>query len=206
MILRRFVFLLLLGAACPASAAVTITFYSHEFGDYFPHAFITLEGAPDGGGAAVSASYGFTARRISPALLLGSVDGEVQPAEPAYIATSQPHWRMVLSDGQYAQIVTAMEKWRATTRRAYNLKRRNCVHFVADMARTLGLDVVETKALMQRPRSFLDDILRRNRPLATASGDSAVPMLVTADGNASANRPQPPLDTGSKAGSSIPIP
>ena len=114
---------------------------------------------------------------------------------------------MVLSDDQYAQILAALDKWRTTTRKAYNLKRRNCVHFVADMARTLGLDVVETKALMQRPRSFLDDILRRNRPLAMAGGDGAVPMLVTAGTNALANRTQPPpLDTGSKAGSSIPIP
>jgi len=182
MILRRLLLLLLLCASWPAAAAVTITFYSHELGDYFPHAFITLEGTPDAGGPAVSGSYGFTARHITPALLTGSVDGEIQSSEPGYIATSQAHWRMVLSDGQYAQIVAAMEKWRAPTRKAYNLNRRNCVHFVADMARTLGLEVVETKPLMRRPRSFLDDTLRRNRQraLATASSDAAVPTLATA--------------------------
>ena len=31
-----------LGAAVPASAAVTVSFYSHDFGDRFPHAFIVV--------------------------------------------------------------------------------------------------------------------------------------------------------------------
>ena len=53
----------LFGAA-PAWAAVTITFWSHELGNSFPHAFFTLRGVPDAGGAPVDANYGFTAKSV----------------------------------------------------------------------------------------------------------------------------------------------
>ncbi|MCE3590045.1 hypothetical protein LXJ59_25990, partial [Escherichia coli] len=66
-------FVALLGAT-PAWAAVTITFWSHEFGNSFPHAFFTLRGVPDAGGAPVDANYGFTAKAVTPALLMGTVD------------------------------------------------------------------------------------------------------------------------------------
>ncbi|MDB5689665.1 MAG: hypothetical protein JWL91_1541 [Sphingomonas bacterium] len=166
MILRRLLALLLLcAAALPAQAAVTITFYSHEFGSSFPHAFILLEGAPDAGGAPVSGNYGFTAKRVTPAILMGSVEGDIESAGPAYVGNSRPHWRMTLSDGQYAAVLAVMQRWNAIPGRSYNLNRRNCVHFVADMARTLGLDVVEPKELMLKPRSFLQSLLARNAAL-----------------------------------------
>jgi hypothetical protein len=62
---------LCLGYALPAQAAVTITFWSHELGNSFPHAFFTLRGIPDAGGAPVDANAGFTAKSVSPALLMG---------------------------------------------------------------------------------------------------------------------------------------
>ena len=37
---------LLLLLPCPALAAVTVTFWSQELGENFPHAFITLNGTP----------------------------------------------------------------------------------------------------------------------------------------------------------------
>ncbi len=183
MILRRLLpaLLLLIGLALPAQAAVTITFYSHDFGSSFPHAFILLEGTPDAGGTAVSGNFGFTAKRVTPAILMGSVEGDIESASPAYVANSQPHWKMTLSDGQYAQVLAVMDKWRSIPGKSYNLNHRNCVHFVADMARSLGLQVVEVKELMGKPRSFLDDVYQRNQALRIASADAdaaaAVPIL-----------------------------
>ena len=179
MIFRRLLpFLLLLCAGWPAAAAVTITFYSHDFGSSFPHAFVLLQGKPDAGGAAVNGNYGFTAKRITPAILMGSVEGDIESANPAYVANSQPHWKMVLSDGQYAAVLATMEKWRAIPGKSYNLNHRNCVHFVADMARTLGMQVVEAKELMGKPRSFLEDTYRRNEALTLADAPvDAVPTL-----------------------------
>lgn len=179
MILRRLLpLLLLLAVGRPAAAAVTITFYSHDLGSSFPHAFVLLRGTPDAGGVPVDANYGFTAKRITPAILKGSVQGDIESANPVYVAHSQPHWRMVLSDGQYAAALATIEQWRAIPGRSYDLKRRNCVHFVADLARTLGMTVVETRKLMGKPRSFLDDVYRRNEALKlVAASADAVPIL-----------------------------
>ena len=38
------------GCALPAQAAVTITFWSHELGNSFPHAFFSLRGTVDATG------------------------------------------------------------------------------------------------------------------------------------------------------------
>jgi hypothetical protein len=185
MIFRRLGFLLLLALGWPAPAAVTITFYSHELGSSFPHAFILLEGTPDAGGAAASGNYGFTAKHISPAILMGSVAGDIESASPGYVRNSQPHWRMTLSDGQYAAVLAIMAKWNAIPGKSYDLHRRNCVHFVGDVARTLGLDVTEPKALMQKPRSFLQSILARNTGLIVVGGGIDT-MAVAAGGKSGA--------------------
>lgn len=179
MIFRRLLpLLLLLCAGRPAAAAVTITFYSHDFGSSFPHAFVLLHGTPDAGGAAVDGNYGFTAKHITPAIVMGSVAGDIESANPVYVAHSQPHWQMVLSDGQYAAVLATMEKWRAIPGKSYDLKRRNCVHFVADIARTLGMTVVEPRELMRKPRSFLADLYHRNEALKRAAAPAdAVPTL-----------------------------
>lgn len=58
--------LLALTFALPAQAAVTITFWSHELGNSFPHAFFSLRGTVDATGQPVDANYGFTARSVSP--------------------------------------------------------------------------------------------------------------------------------------------
>ena len=73
------------GYALPAQAAVTITFWSHELGNSFPHAFFTLRGVADSGGDPVDANFGFTAKSLTPALLFGPVAGKLDIATPFYI-------------------------------------------------------------------------------------------------------------------------
>ena len=148
--------LLLIGTALPTQAAVTITFWSHEFGNSFPHAFITLRGTPDAGGPAVDKDYGFTARTISPAILFGTVRGRVEPAKPLYIASSDAQFSVVLTDAQYAQMLTLIAAWSEGTGDArYNLNNRNCVHFVKEAARLAGLIALDFPKLMKKPRSYL---------------------------------------------------
>ena len=89
----------LFGAA-PAWAAVTITFWSHELGNSFPHAFFTLRGVPDAGGAPVDANYGFTAKSVSPKLLLGTVAGRLDISKPFYIAGSDAQFTLVKMHGK----------------------------------------------------------------------------------------------------------
>ena len=150
------VLLLWLGVALPAQAAVTMTFWSHEFGNSFPHAFITLRGTPDAGGAAIDADYGFTAKSISPAILFGTVAGRVEPAPKTYIEKSDAQFAVVLTDAQYADVLKLIAAWSEKTGDAhYNLNNRNCVHFVKEAARVVGLSGIDQPKLMKKPRSYL---------------------------------------------------
>ena len=143
-------------AAVPAHAAVTITFWSHEFGNSFPHAFFTLRGAPDAGGPPVDANYGFTARSISPAILMGTVAGKLDIAKPGYMRSSDAQFSVVLTDAQYADVMKLVAEWSEDGGDSrYNLNNRNCVHFVQEAARRSGLTGLDQPKLMKKPRSFL---------------------------------------------------
>jgi hypothetical protein len=150
-------------AGSPASAAVEVAFYSKELGASFPHAFVHVTGTVDANGEVVDASYGFTAKTISPAILLGSVAGEVVSSKPDYIAASDRHFTIKLSDEEYGKLLATIEKWRTHKQPSYNLNRRNCVFFVADLARTIGMTAATPKALMKKPRSYLQSLVRDNQ-------------------------------------------
>lgn len=144
----------------PAIAGVTITFWSHDQDQEFPHSFFALKGAPDAGGPALDENYGFTAKAISPAILWGSVAGEVQTAKPGYIRRSDAQFSVALTDAQLAAIQALVAEWRVATK--YNLNRRNCVHFVAEALRRSGLSVPDLPKLMKKPKSFLVAVGRAN--------------------------------------------
>lgn len=155
--------LLWLGLTLPAQAAVTATFWSHEFGNSFPHAFVTLRGVPDAGGAPVDVNYGFTAKSVTPALLFGSVAGTVEPLAPKYIDTSDAQFSVVLTDAQYAQVLQLVAAWSDKTGDGhYNLNNRNCIHFVKEAARIAGVSVLDFPALMKKPRSYLLAVAEAN--------------------------------------------
>jgi len=158
--------LLLLGSifgSAPAWAAVTITFWSHELGNSFPHAFFTLRGVPDAGGAPVDVNYGFTAKSVSPKLLMGTVSGRLDVSKPHYIAGSDAQFAMVLTDAQYAQVLALIAAWDEKTGDAhYNLNDRNCIHFVKEAARITGLTGLDQPQLMKKPRSYLQAVAAAN--------------------------------------------
>ena len=165
-----FALLLLLGLAGPALAAVEIAFYSRELGgNNFPHAFVSLKGTVDSTGEQVDTSYGFTAKAITPAILLGSVAGEVVVEGERQIARSDRQFALVLTDEQYRAVMAVVEEWRSRPQPSYNLNRRNCVHFVGELARAVGLRVEAERRLMRRPRSFLQHVRSLNPQLAPAT-------------------------------------
>ncbi|VVT19226.1 conserved exported hypothetical protein [Sphingomonas sp. EC-HK361] len=149
-------------AAIPAQAAVTITFWSHELGNSFPHAFFTLRGIPDRGGAPVDANYGFTPVSISPAMLFGNVKGRLDIAKPGYMRGSDAQFSLVLSDAQYDSILALVEEWSERGDPTYNLNTRNCVTFAREAARRAGLSGVDQPKLMKKPRSFLQAVAAAN--------------------------------------------
>ncbi len=158
--------LLLLGSifgSAPAWAAVTITFWSHELGNSFPHTFFTLRGVPDAGGNPVDVNYGFTAKSVSPKILMGTVAGRLDISKPGYIAGSDAQFSLVLSDAQYAEILTLIAAWDEKTGDGhYNLNNRNCVHFVKEAARIAGLSGLDQPGLMRKPRSYLKAVAEAN--------------------------------------------
>ncbi|MGE7205256.1 hypothetical protein ACQKJZ_06210 [Sphingomonas sp. NPDC019816] len=157
--------------ALPAQAAVTITFWSHELGNSFPHAFFSLRGVPDAGGAPVDANYGFTAKTVSPALLMGTVPGRLDISKPFYISTSDAQFSYVMTDAQYADILALVAAWDDKTGDGhYNLNRRNCVHFVQEAARRLGLVGLDHPELMKKPRSYLKAVASANADRVTVLG------------------------------------
>lgn len=154
-LLRAALLLVAVGAG-PAQAAVTITFWSRDFGNTFPHAFFMLRGTPDAGGRPVDAAYGFTAKSLTPAILFGNVAGRVERPKPFYINGSHVRFSRTLTDAQYATILSLVREWHEETGDAtYNLNKRNCVTFVREAARRAGLTIVDFPKLMKKPTGYL---------------------------------------------------
>lgn len=154
-------FLLWLATALPAQAAVTITFWSHEFGNSFPHAFFTLRGVPDAGGAPVDINYGYTAKTISPAILFGRVPARIDVAKPGYMNGSDAQFSLTLTDAQYREMLSLVYEW-SHPDVDYALNSRNCVHFVKEAARRLGLIGIDHPKLMKKPRSYVRAVALAN--------------------------------------------
>lgn len=158
--------LLLMLAPVGVRAEVLATFYSHDFGDHFPHTFIVLKGTVDATGETIDTNYGFTAKNVSPAILLGSVKGMIETKNTKYVADSNAHFTLKLSDEQYQSLIAHVEAWRNMPQKSYNLNKRNCVHFVMEAAALLGLKVNRESKLFKKPKSFVLEMMTLNPGLS----------------------------------------
>jgi hypothetical protein len=153
-----------------ASAAVEIGFYSHEFGKEFPHAFVVMKGELDATGEKVATNLGYSAIKVTPAILMKSVPGEVDvdiiPDE--YVARSTEHFSLTISDEEYRAVMGVVAAWKARRQPSYNLNGANCVHFVSDILLALNMNGEPRKGLMKSPRSFLDKVTADSQPLIQA--------------------------------------
>jgi hypothetical protein len=150
--------LLCAGLTSPARAEVVVSFYSHDFGDRFPHAFIVMKGKLDATGEEIDANDGFTATSVSPAILFGSVKGEVQTSKPDYIAKSDRQFDVTVDDATYARLLAKVAEWRDREQPSYSLNKYNCVHFVMELAEVAGLTVNRKSKLFKKPKSFLIEV------------------------------------------------
>jgi hypothetical protein len=160
-----FAALLLSLLSASAHAQVVATFYSHDFGDHFPHAFIKLKGRVEATGEVVDTNYGFTAVSVSPAILMGSVKGMIETKDAKYVAKSNPHFSMKLSDAEYRKLIDHVERWRSLSGKSYSLDKRNCVHFVMEAAALLGLSVNRKSKFFKKPKSFVLEMMKLNPTL-----------------------------------------
>lgn len=144
-----------------ARADVAVTFYSHEFGSSFPHAFFTLKGDLDDG-QAVNGAHGFTAVNISPGILWGSVKGIVKAPSAKYISKSDAQFTVTVSDAQYRKLMAHVTKWKNIPQKSYNLNKRNCVHFVEEAIKLLGFKTNPKTKYRKKPTSFMKEIKKLN--------------------------------------------
>jgi hypothetical protein len=144
-----------------ARAEVTVTFYSHDFGKNFPHAFFVAKGAT-ADGKPVDTAFGFTAVNVTPGILCGSVKGHVKAPPPEYIASSNPHFTVKIDDGKYQKLMAVVQKWQAIPQKSYSLNKRNCVHFINDVIKTLDLKTNLKTANWKKPRSFMEEVMKLN--------------------------------------------
>jgi hypothetical protein len=145
-----------------AFAQIEISFYSKDMASSFPHAYVRLTGTDEETGKAVDENYGFTPVSLGPGVLFGSVRGEIESAGAEYIARSDRHFALKLSDAQYHKVLAIVDNWRNAPQPSYRLNGRNCISFVADIATQLGLSAPVIPKLMKKPRSYLDEITRLN--------------------------------------------
>jgi hypothetical protein len=148
--------------SAPAHAEVMATFYSHDFGDHFPHALVKLKGTVDSTGEVVDTNYGFTAVNTTPAILWGPVKGMIESKDAKYIADSDAHFTLKLSDSDYVRLMALVEEWRTIPGKSYRLNSRNCVHFAMEAAALLGLNVNRQSKFFKKPKSFLLEVMKLN--------------------------------------------
>jgi hypothetical protein len=148
-----------------AMAKVTLSFHSFNgsmlFGRY-PHAFVVLEGVDDATGKTVDTNYGFSAKSASPAVLAGPVAHGIYTEKKQWIAKTNRHFSVTLTDAQYARVERETAAWRDAPGKYYDLDRRNCLHFVGAIAQVVGLKVDYSKELLRKPRAWLNRVATLN--------------------------------------------
>lgn len=144
-----------------ARADVSVTFYSHEFGSSFPHAFFTMKGKLDNG-KTITGAHGFTAVNVSPGILWGSVKGIVKAPSAKYITKSDAQFTVTINDSQYSKLMAHVSKWKSLKQKSYNLNKRNCVHFVEDAIKLLGYKTNPKTKYRKKPTSFMKEIKTLN--------------------------------------------
>ncbi len=148
----------------PAFAAVTMHFHSFNgsvlIGRY-PHTFVVLEGTLSDG-TQINENYGFSARKVTPAILNGPVEHMILAEKPKTIKKTNRHFSVTLSDAQYARVKAEVVAWRDAPGKYYSLDTRNCIHFVGAMAKIVGLKVEYPDNMLRRPKKWLNHVTALN--------------------------------------------
>lgn len=149
-------------------AKVTMSFHSYAGSSglgRFAHTFVVLSGTDDATGRPVSENYGFSAKRLTPAILMGPVEHVMMTEKPGYIAKTKRHFSVVLSQAQFDAARREAASWRDQPGKYYDLDTRNCIHFVGRMAELAGLRVDYPKKMLRKPGTWLEHVRKLNPSL-----------------------------------------
>ncbi|MGZ9099069.1 MAG: hypothetical protein ACXW3O_05140 [Brevundimonas sp.] len=146
--------------AGPALAEVVLTFYAHPGARVrdgyllFPHAYVHATGSLEDTGDPVDWAAGFTARSPGPQLLFARGAGVVAYPDARYIGEGRPYLRLTVNDAAYRAVRARSDWWAGPEGSVYDLRRRNCISFVADLARVAGLVTAAEPSM--KPGTFLE--------------------------------------------------
>lgn len=158
-------FLWVLLAAFGAAAQVRVTFYSKPWDSLgYPHAFVRVTGTPEWAPQGIDETYGFTTNQQH--LVFSKARGHVESASPAYIAASTAHFWVEISDDEWRSLRAFIDGWNSPPGSDYNLNRRNCVVFVAEIGRRLGLSTGAASVL--KPQAYLEEMRGLNASMVMA--------------------------------------
>jgi hypothetical protein len=160
MIRLALIILALLLPLSPAQADVLARFYSRDFGSVFPHTFFEVEGP-----GVPKKNFGFTAKTVTPAILMGPVAGKIIEMQPGYVAKSRLHFTIRLSDEQYRKLMGTVAKWSSQKQPSYDLYKANCVSFIRDALHTLAIKTNPNTRFLGKPKSFLTEVQTLNPAL-----------------------------------------
>ena len=73
--------------------------------------------------------------------------------------------RAGLDDAGLRRVLAKVQEWQDRAQPSYNLGKRNCVHFVMEIAETVGLAVNRKSKYFKKPRSFLEEVKSLNPAL-----------------------------------------
>jgi len=174
---RNFVALLLALAALtissPASAQVDVSFHSFNgsvfFGRY-PHTFVVFEGKLDTG-EPIDENFGFSAKSTTAAMTSKPAEHEILVETAKQIARTNRHFTITVSDAKYREMRAEVERWRNYPGKLYDLDENNCIHFVAAMARMVGLKADVPEDYLKKPKAWLNYVTRLNPQLRAAEID-----------------------------------
>lgn len=158
----------------PALAAVTISFHSFNgsyLGGRYPHAFIVLDGTLDSTGQRIHENYGYSTSDSALSVMLGGRHtGIIQIEKEKYIASTNTHFTMKISDALYHRIIAEVNAWRdGPGVKRYELDHRNCLHFIARIAELVGLrGTAVPQDMVRRPKLYLNLVTRNNPQLGAA--------------------------------------
>lgn len=166
-IFRTALLLLALGWSSFAAAAVDITFHSFNgsvLAGRYPHTFVSMEGTLEDG-TPVKENFGFSAKRASLAVLNGPVEHMILVEEEKWLRKTNRHFTLSMTDEQYRKVSVLVEAWRNAPGKYYDLETRNCIHFVGEIAKIMGLKVNYPDKLLRKPKSWLNYITTLNPQL-----------------------------------------
>lgn len=172
-ILRSIVLLVALGWSSLVAAEVDITFHSFNgsvVAGRYPHTFVSMVGTLEDG-TRVKENFGFSAKRTSLAVLNGPVEHTILVEKDKWLTKTNRHFTLTISDQKYREVRALVEAWRNAPGKYYDLETRNCIHFVGEIARIVGLEVSYPEKMLRRPKKWLNFITGLNPQLGVSRID-----------------------------------